>query len=201
MRRPLVVAAACVVLSAGAGGCYPNRLDGVDYDAVATVTDTTANWAATTYSMSDSVVHLVPPGEQDNISRAFDATIIATVRANMNARGYTSVATPATADFHVRLAVSSTEYQGYYWNYWCGYWGYWYPYGCYYPPYYGTYTYTVGSLFVAISDRRVTTTPNQSPLIWLSVGNGVANNGSTAARITNAINQMFTQSPYIDATP
>lgn len=200
MRRPLVVAAACVILSAGAGGCYPNRLDGVDYDAVATVTDTTANWVATTYAMSDSVVHLVPPGEQDNISRINDAQIIATVRANMNARGYTSVATPATADLHVRVAISSTEYEGYYWNYWCGYWGYWYPYGCYYPPYYGTYSYTVGSLFVAISDRR-NAGAGDSPLIWLSVGNGVAGNGSTSVRLTSAINQMFAQSPYIDATP
>jgi len=143
-------------------------------------------------------VHLVPPGEFDDISHALDAAIIAEIRDQMEDRGYTYVANPNTADLTLLPAVSTTEYQGYYWDYWCGYWGYWYPYGCYYPPYYGTYEYTVGSLFVTMSDRRLAA-GGDVPLIWLAIANGLAGTGSTAARLTDGIQQMFAQSPYINA--
>lgn len=197
MRRPTSFGAIALA-AALAAGCYPDRLDTVNYDAVATVYDTAGTFTATTFALADSVVHLVPPGELDNISRAFDNQIIATVRANMVARGYTEVADPNVGDLAVLLAVSTTEYQGFYWSYWCGYWGWYYPYGCYYPPYWGTYEYTTGSLFVTISDRRAASA-GDVPLIWLAVGNGLAGTGATAARLIAAIDQMFAQSPYIQA--
>ena len=198
MRLQTSLSAMALVAAAAGAGCYPDRLDTTNYDVVATVYDTTGNFHQPTFAMSDSIVHLVPPGGNDNITRAFDTQIIARVRQNMTARGYTEVVDPTTADLDVLLAASSTEYQGYYWSYWCGYWGYWYPYGCYYPPYWGTYEYTVGSLFVAMTDRHTLAT-GKVGMVWLNVANGLAGTGATAQRLTNAIDQMFTQSPYVSA--
>jgi hypothetical protein len=196
MRRLLAAAAVFAALSAG---CYPNRLDSVDYDIVVSMHDSTANFAATTYYLNPNVIHLVAPGESDQISTLLDPVIINGIRTNMNARGYselTGAGAETTADVRLLAAVSTNEYTAYYWDYWCGI--YWY--GCYYPPYYGTYTYTTGSLFVSMQDRRAPV-GGDFPLIWLNIGNGLLGTGANAARVTDAINTMFAQSPYVDATP
>jgi len=198
MRLQTSVSVLALAASVAGAGCYPDRLDTTNYDVVATVYDTSATFNKPTFAMSDSIVHLVPPGGNDNISRAFDAQIIARVRQNMTARGYVEVANPTTADFDILLAASTTEYQGYYWGYWCDYWGYWYPYGCYYPPYWGTYSYTVGSLFVAMTEPS-TASAGKVGMVWLNVANGLAGTGATASRLTAAVDQMFTQSPYVTA--
>ena len=187
------VASSLFVVSA----CYPDRLDNVNYDVVATVHDSTANFKATTFALDDSVVHLLVSGS-DNISRAYDAQILARIRSNMTARGYTEVADPNTADLAMLVGVTTADYTAYYWDYWCGSWGYWWGYGCYYPPYYGTYTYTLGTLFVGMQDRR-TLTGGKVETIWLGIGNGLVGQGVTATRVTGAIDQMFTQSPFIKA--
>jgi len=199
MKR-LLVSAVLVAGVAAAGGCYPDRLDGTNYDMIASVFDSTANFAATTYSLKDTVVHLVEPGLGDNLTRVLDPTILAAIRSNMNTRGYAEIPGAigqTTADLRLVAAVSSSEYTAYYWDYWCGI--YWY--GCYYPPYYGSYTYTTGTVFVAMEDRRPPANGGKQPLIWLALGNGLMNNAPSAARVTGAINTMFDQSPYIDATP
>lgn len=176
-------------------GCYPDRLSTSNYDMVITTYDTAASFTAATYFLRDTVVHLVPPGGTDDITRLFDNQIITQVRTNMQARGYISLPDTNGADLHVAIAVSTTEYTGYYWNYWCDIWyGY---YGCYYPPYWGTYSYTLGTLFVTIGDRRQVGAGGKRELIWIGLANGLAGQGSTAARLTSGIDQMFAQSPYI----
>ena len=197
MKRRLFAAAA--LLAALSGGCYPNRLDSVDYDMVVSIHDSTATFAATTYSLRDTVIHLVAPGEGDQISRLLDPVILATIRTNMNGRGYTEITGAGAediADLRLAASVSTNEYTAYYWDYWCGI--YWY--GCYYPPYYGSYTYTTGSLFLTMQDRRAPV-GGDFPLIWLNIGNGLLGTGANAVRVTDAINTMFLQSPYVDATP
>ena len=179
--------------------CYPDRLDNTNYDVVATVYDTTADFTdpSPTFSVPDSITHLVPPA-QDNISHALDLQIIDHVRTQMVAAGYTEVADPTTADLNILIAVSTTDYQGYYWSDWCTYWGWYYPYCWYYPPYWGTYEFTAGTLFVAMADRRTLSAGNVG-LIWLGVGNGLVTGTATINRINGAIDQMFDQSPYISA--
>ena len=193
--RLLAAAALLAVLS---GGCYPNRLDSVDYDIVVSVHDSTGNFAGT-YALRDSVLHLVAPGEQDQISRILDPAIMAAIRQNMTARGYTEitgVGAEDIADLRLAASVSTNEYTAYYWDYWCGI--YWY--GCYYPPYYGSYTYTTGSLFLTMQDRRAPV-GGDFPLIWLNIANGLLGTGANAARVADAIDTMFQQSLYVDATP
>ena len=195
MRQPWSVAG-FILLAAASGACYPDRLSNTNYDAVITSYDTTASFSAVTYFLRDTVVHLVPPGQRDDISRVYDAQIIATVRQNMGAAGYISLPDTNGADLQVGIAASTTDYTGYYWNYWCDWW--WGYYGCYYPPYWGTYSYTVGTLMVALGDRRKVDGNGNRSLIWMGLGNGVAGYNDLS-RITAAINQMFTQSPYIKA--
>ena len=197
MRRLPVVAASLVVLSAAAGGCYPNRFDSTDYDVVAAVHDSTADFAgAATYSLNGTVFHLVAPGENDQISRVLDPAILTQIRINMTQAGYTEITGPnadSTADLRVAAAVSSSDYTAYYWDYWCGI--YWY--GCYYPPYYGSYTYTLGTLFVVMQDRRVPPQAGKRPMVWMGLGNGLLGSGANAAKVTSAIDQMFDLSPYL----
>lgn len=194
--RKLLSAVSLAVFAAVLGSCYPDRLDTINYDMVITTYDTSASFHAVTYFLRDTVVHLVPPGGRDDITRLYDNQIINQVRQNMQARGYTSLADTNGADLQVGIAASTTDYTGYYWNYWCDWW--WGYYGCYYPPYWGTYTYTVGTLFVAIGDRRqVDGATGNRQLIWIGLGNGLAGSGATAARLTAGIDQMFAQSPYI----
>jgi uncharacterized protein DUF4136 len=198
MRLQTSFGALALAAAVFGAGCYPDRLDTTSYDVVATVRDTTAIFnTATTFSVPDSITHLIPPA-QDNISHALDLQIINQVRINMVAAGYTEVADPTTADLNLLLAVSTTEYQGYYWSDWCSFYGWYYPYCWYYPPYWGTYSYTAGSLFVVMADKRALSAGNV-PLIWLGVGNGLVTGTATAARVTAAVDQMFDQSPYINA--
>lgn len=197
MKRRLFATAA--IVAAMSGGCYPNRLDTVDYDIVVSMHDSTANFAGT-YSLRDTVIHLTAPGETDQISRVLDPVILATIRTNMAARGYTEITTPgadSTANLGMGASVSSAEYTGYYWSYWCGIYYY---YGCYYPPYWGTYSYTTGTLFITMWDNR-NPVAGERQLVWLNIGNGLLGTGANANRVSDAINSMFAQSPYVDATP
>jgi hypothetical protein len=179
-----------------AAACYPHRLDSVDYDVVATVFDSSANFKATapattvTYYLLNQVVHLFPPGGSDNIGHGADAAVLAAIRANMTARGYTEGTDSTTVDLKLLAAATTTDYTAYYQGYYCGI--YWY----YCPPYWGSYSYTLGTLLVSMKDRRV---PTGAEAMWLGMGNGLLNGTPSASRVTDAVNAMFLQSPYISA--
>jgi hypothetical protein len=155
------------------------------------VFDSTSNFQATTYYLRPQVVHLVPPGETDPIGVTVDAAILSAITTNMNARGYTSSTDSTTADIKVMAAATTTEYQGYYWDYWCYTWYY------YCPPYWGTYEFTLGTLIITMKDRRVAGTGAEA--MWLGIGNGMLSGVPNPANVTSAVNQMYAQSPYISA--
>lgn len=179
-------------------GCYPDRYDSTNYDAVATLRDTVGAFGtATTFALADSIIHLVPPGEDDNVSRLYDQQVLDRIRLNMTSRGYTEVANPAAATLNMVTLATTSTYVGYYWDSWCGYYGWWYPaWGCSYPGYWYSYDYTVGTLLIGMADHRLMTN-NKAPLIWFAGLSGLLDQGATVARLTTAIDQAFTQSPYI----
>lgn len=182
-------------------GCYPERGTETDsYDSVFTLQDTSTNWAtAATFSLADSVVHLVDPSEPDNITRQYDDDILARVRLNMVQAGYTEEAVPESADFNVVTLVASGTFTGYYWDYWCSYYGWYYPaWGCYYPPYWYSYEFDVGALMIGIADNR-RFAAQRAPLVWAAVATGLMGTGATLVRIQNAIDQAYDQSPYINS--
>jgi hypothetical protein len=199
MRKPSWFVAGALAAMVASVGCYPERFEATNYDAVATLNDTTANFAsASTFFLTPVVVHLVAPGEPDNITRAHDALILSTITTNMTNRGYAAAVDSATADLKLVVLVGSSTYQGYYWSYWCDFYG-WYG-GCYYPPYWGTYyEYTLGTIMIGMADNRAVAPGGVAPLIWFAAANGLVTSASTATRITNAINQAFIQSPYIQS--
>jgi len=191
----LLLGATAVFLSA----CYPvYDLMPSDFDIAFTQYSTEVNFGAyKKYFMPDTVRQIVAPGEkEDPALHAFDAQILQTAAANLTGRGYTRVADSSQANFAVIPATLKASYTGYY-MYGGGYWGYW----GYYPyyPYYSTYSYSTGSVFLFLNDfaKRI---DNKPGTVWFGSLNGVMNidtQSGARTRITNGINQLFQQSPYL----
>ena len=206
LRKNLVLGGAFVLLAAAILiSCYPgDELTVGETDTVVTVFDKNADFTTdSTYAMPDEVLHLVAEGERDDISRAYDASILSDIADNMAKLGYTRVSDPADADVHVLPAVSVRDYTGYayyggWWSSWYGYyppsWG-WYP---YYPAYGVSYEYSIGTLFILMMDPHKTTADDKPvPPIWIGAINGLADKSTNAKRIENGINQAFEQSKYL----
>lgn len=206
IRRYFVLGGALILLAAVIFiSCYPgDELTVSDVDTVVTLFDKNADFKSdSTYAMPDSVLHIVPDGERDDISRAYDDDILSDIADNMATLGYTRVSDPAAANVHVLPAVNVRDYTGVaytggWWNYWYGYyppyWG-WYP---YYPSGGVTYEYSVGTLFILMMDPTKTTVDDKPvPPIWIAACNGLADKSSNAKRIANGINQAFQQSKYL----
>jgi hypothetical protein len=195
--------------------CYRDYGLGLqDFDTVLTLFDKEANFGNfSTYAIPDSILHLIPEGESDDLSRDFDSRILSDVVRNMTAFGYTRVDPPFTTPPDVVVLVSATksDWQGYtYYPGWYDYWGWypWYPgwgwgtgWGGYYPGYVGTYTFSTASILIEMMDANKIDPDNPDRIrgVWGAGLNGLADDTavSTGSRITSAINQAFAQSPYL----
>jgi len=205
-QRHFVLGGACLLLSAALFlSCYPgDELTVSETDTVVTVFDKTAHFdSLLTYAMPDTVLHLVQEGDRDDISRKYDASILSQIASHMDALGYTRVINPANADVHVLTAASVRDYVGYayyggWWNYWYGYyppyWG-WYP---YYPSGGVAYSYSIGTVFILMTDPHKTTADDKPvPPIWIAGLNGLVDSSTNAKRIEKGIDQAFAQSQYL----
>jgi hypothetical protein len=207
------------LLAAGAlaTACHPDGpTSESDFDVVATAHDDTVNFGAIgTYVMPDSVVAFVPP---ESVATAlpfnhdYDQLILDGIASHLEALGYTRLPTydavnPPDVVVTVRgIAVRNTDvYVSYPWY---GYWG-WYGWPCCYGPSWGvgypvvTATqYDVGTILIEMWDpRRVNVAEEEGliPAIWVAALRGLLE-GSSAdapARITQAIDRAFDQSPYL----
>jgi len=215
-RMPLIIlvalgAAASLYLSS----CTPGSdLTAPESDVVVTLFNHDVDFSAiTTYAMPDTIVHIVVEGGSDQVSRKYDNAILDLMAANLDARGYVRIEAGSSEVPDVLVLVSATsvdywywysyypgDYWGWYpgWSWWGGYpgWGWGYP-----PPSYGTsYAYTTGTLFVNMVDPAEPDAANELiAAYWLGVCNGVLNDTtpSKQARISDSINQLFKQSPYL----
>jgi hypothetical protein len=175
--------------------CYPgDPITPADTDVVATFYNPAADFSSLmTYAMPDSVLQVADPDlDAGNISRQFDQLILDRIEQNLLQLGYTKVANPADADVLVLPFVSSTTWisGGCYY-----YWGYWYPYPGYCYPV--AYTYTTGSLVIAMSDQN---NSDETNALWVAGINGLMSESTTAdisRRINTNIDQAFRQSPYL----
>ena len=214
-RRALLCAS--VGLSLAFLSCYPGEITSIqDLDIVATFHDPDADFAANrTYVIPDSVIHL---GEildiEDNIEldREHDELILSEVADNLEALGYVEELDPENnpPDVIVLVAAVASENWIAYVSYpWWGYWG-WYPYwpccgpgwGIGYPwaPVVGTTSYEAGTVFVDMVDPDVVDVENEVlGTLWVGALNGILGSSSatTATRLSDGINQMFAQSPYL----
>ena len=194
MRRSLL-AVACLAATAA---CYPGRAvdSTTQYASVTTLFDSTTDFVSVTrYALTDSVVE-IPRNEDDDddLPLSTEASILSSIRSNLNALGWVEVTNPAAAavDVYVTAAVSTTTniFLNYFW------WDYWYWYA---------YAYTTGTLLVNMIDARPTSPVagvNRVPVIWTFAVNGVLEGQSTNIAIATAgIDQAFDQSPYLRGGP
>lgn len=194
--------------------CYPGGAETVsDLDTVTTQHDPKATYSTIqTYALPSSVQELpTQSGHPLSIDHSNDATILATVAANLDALGWHRV-DPATTTPDVNVLVSVTaarylEYVSYpfysWYPGWGGFAGYDPTWGVYYPwVYEGMYPTVIdaGSLRIEMLDVR---TPDpatkQLTAIWTASLEGVLA-GSTQSildRVNRGINQAFAQSPYL----
>ena len=212
--RRVVGGVAVAALTTLGWGCYPGEINDIgEADLVITARDTTFTFAPGTFFLPDTIIRLSDDADdEDDIDRSFDAAILAQVAGEFEAMGYTRVdegaATPP--DFVVLIGASSSTFNVWYpgggwwgWWGWGGWWGGWWGGCCYYPgyPWYPPVyagSYQTGSLFVTMIDPNAIA-GEVIPGHWGGIINGLlsSSNATTAARVTDLIDQMFDQSPYL----
>jgi hypothetical protein len=198
-------------------GCYPG--DGPtnvqDADIVVTIRDDAVDFGSfSTYAMPDTVLHLSSEAGDNiiDLSREYDELILDLVTDNMASAGYIREMDPQAngADLVLLVGAVGTERTDYwYGGGWWGYWG-WYPgwgypgypgygpgWGWGYPPYLGSTTFEQGGIVLTLLDPTGENGNQEIPVIWGGVTRGLLSQAGSGTRITQAINQMFSQSPYL----
>ena len=171
--------------------------------AVQTSKDANANFSNyNTYSISDTI-NLRSTNPNDTVWDDADAQqLIDAVRSNLDARGYTEVDRGSVPDLGIGFTAIKdlnvgVVYPGWWWG---GYWGcYWYY--CGYPPYYGygaVYSIPTGTLILDMIDLKNAAANGKLDILWSSVMTGGLGNTSDDIQLgLEAVDQSFTQSPYI----
>ena len=161
-----------------------------------------------TYYLPDEI--LVIDGKDETTTNTSESaqTIIAAIKTQMAARGFTLADSKAEADLGVQVSyIQNTYYftdygypswgwgnSGYWPNYWGGYWG-----GGYYYPYSMTYSLTTNSYITEIVDLEATTgTSAKLPVLWTNYLVCLTySTTTTTALLVHAIQHAFTKSLYL----
>ena len=148
------------------------------------------------------------------VDQGVQNTILAQVRANMDARGWEEIkdtldnGRPDTIATNVVIltslltgSIEGVSYWPGYGGWWGGYWGY--P-GFGYPGYgWGgvaiPYSYDVGTIYIDMVDYSTYNPDDQTSLtlVWTAAMNGVLGTVTSNSRIQRVIDQSYTQSPYL----
>ncbi len=208
-KRALLVLSMGLIMLFLVASCYRDYgLTVQDYDVVFTKYDTEADFTQfPKYAMPDTILHLVPEDQEDDLSRAFDAQILSEVARNMQAYGYERVTdTTQIEETDIIILVTASKSDWLVYNYYPGYWWGWYPWypgGGWYPYYPGwgsVSSFSTGSIFITMLDRERTEPDNQVIVgYWGAAINGLLGDtaSSTRGRIIDAIKQAFAQSEYL----
>ncbi|MBN3583090.1 DUF4136 domain-containing protein [Algoriphagus aestuarii] len=202
-----------VTLSFSSLSCKPDGAEYVDeLDIVYTNYDAGFDFNSVgTYALPDKIVKITdqfidgnPGDEPEYLDPVYASAILASIRGNMNAAGYTEVSKDSNPDLIILPSVTQTDqlffyYDWWYWNWfypgWGPGWGWWYP--GYYPP-------QVSRVRTGTLMMQMTTLENQGdvdkiPVVWTGVVNGLLEGSATSIsnRVNESINQAFDQSPYL----
>lgn len=179
--------------------CYPNEtVYYEDTDLVYTNYEESFDFVSKgTYSMPDKIVKItgnLTEGEAPEfLQEPYNAQTLQKIESNMNALGWTKVDDPADADLKLFPAVWSNTTVVYWYDYWCWYYYYYCGYGWYYPV---TTSYTTGTLVMALfADGEDYVEPSH---VWMAACNGLMSGAYDVSRVSNAIDQAFEQSPYLN---
>jgi hypothetical protein len=198
--------------------CYPGGPENVqELDVAISARAPDKNFTGLqTYAMPDTIIHLRDPDETGNeISREFDDLILERVAGNLEALGWQRDANPDSLnppDMYVFVSLTTTSWTAVSGGYpWGGYWGwypgwggcpgcgYWYP---WYPP--TVVNYETGTLFIDMFDPDdFNEEVERFEGSWFGALNGLlsGSSASTQRRLTEGINQIFAQSPYLRVQP
>ncbi len=208
MKKILFISAAVLLLAACHKEPYPQ--DGDNEYLVYTSPGKDVNFAKfKTFDIADSLL-VIGKGDKPVYSQTQSAlALIQAYRTNMEKLGYIYTPSNPDADLGIQLTyiIKTERYVQYYDNpywwldypgYWpAGYWGNWF--GFYYPrPV--TYTYTTNALLadmVNLTNEIKENTPLE--IVWSSYIGGPSGSSyqKDVERMKAAIDQAFTQSPYL----
>jgi hypothetical protein len=208
--RRLLVAAAGLGVALALASCYPGEVTDVSQlDVVITAHNENVNFGDfQTFALPDTIIEVV--GDSSSyvpISHDHDDEVVAQVRSNFEARGYTYVADPVAnpPDALVLVAAAASNSTYIYYDWWY-YWGWYYPYypgwGWYYPPSISVVSYDQGTLFITMVDVRDPDPATEKlPAVWGAAVRGLLEGTSAQieARLETNIDRVFEQSPYLKA--
>jgi hypothetical protein len=152
-----------------------------------------------TYSMPDKIVKITGNLTEGDapvfIPDAVATQILARIESNMSKLGYTRVAIDANPKMLLTPASWETTTIFMYYDYWYWWWGGYYP-GWGYPPMYVS-SYTTGTLVMSLIDPAVESANGNPIPQWTGAINGLLTGTYNVSRVNKAIDQAFTQSPYL----
>ena len=191
----IFIAAAILILQS----CYPgDEITAEDTDIVATFFDKEADFSTkTTFAMPDEIIRLDDEGNPINDPGANDQLAMNRIKSNLEDAGFTEITDPDSLTnipdvLVIAFANQTTWVSGGCYSSW---YSWYYPYyGWCYPVY---YTYDIGSLVIVMIDVKAT---EQKTALWVAALNGILEdtNAGIADRLTDGIDQAFTQSPYLN---
>lgn len=185
-----------LALAVGLYSCYPgDEITAADTDIVATFFDKEADFSTKlTFSIPDEIIRIDENGDPINDPGVNDQLALNRIKSNLVQAGFTEKINPDTLNNRpdvlvIAFANQSTWVSGGCYSSW---YSWYYPYyGWCYPVY---YTYDIGTLLVVMLD------PSESKTaLWVAALNGILEdtNAGIADRLTDGIDQAFTQSPYL----
>lgn len=164
-----------------------------------------------TFYVSDTVAYLGGTDDDTILTDTNAQRLVQTVKDNMAAHGYTFTAHSNEPDLGITVSVVKTVNTSLiYWGWWDGFPGYWGPgfwgWGWAYPFYYPfppvtVHTFTTGTVIINLIDLINATKEHKLTTIWNANGFGAvgSNINVSLQKGIEAVNQAFTQSPYLKA--
>jgi len=209
MRHFTFIAAVFVLFSGCAKEPESSKL--LDQLVVSTNYDPQAPFSSyATYAIPSDTIGLVSNAVQDTLlvhgmNSEYPRPVLAAINRNLENIGLTKVDRNANPDIGVNVIVVNdfNVFQqviypgggfGFPGNYYSGYYGYgsWY-----YYPFVNTYTYNTGVLIIELVDLKNKTPDNQVKVVWTAYLGDVYSTIELERQSTEAIDQAFVQSPYL----
>lgn len=210
MKRVMLFMSVAALATATLAGCRKDPLDNLTEEEsriYITNHDAKADFTSyATFSIVDSVAVIANGQTAKKELTNYDQQLIAAVKSQLEARGYTAVSKDAKPDLAVNLSrLDNTSYSAAYnpgyWSGFPGYWdtGYWgYPgYGYYWPSYYTVFQTRERSVSIDLLDLKnpAKEGSNQLTAVWNAMlrGSGVW----TSNNISSMVKAVFDQSAYL----
>jgi hypothetical protein len=178
--------------------CYPGEIESYEEtDLVYTNYDDAFDFASKgKFSMPEKIVKItgnLAEGETpEYVKEPYNTEMLSLVKKQMEDLGWSYEDVPENADVVLFPAVWTNTTVVYWYDYWCWYYYYYCGWGYYYP-YYSTYTTGTFVMALVPTDEAI-----EPASVWTAAINGLVSGNYNISRITNAIDQAFEQSPYLN---